>query len=91
MEKKRSANSARLTVTKMRFSTFACCCYFLFSLPFSEPKLLLGLGDKFHSLHKPGKGLCTSVECLRSAYELKRSMDTEVDPCQDFYRFACGK
>ena len=35
--------------------------------------------------------LCTSVKCLEDAYEIKRAMDLNVDPCDNFYQFACGR
>lgn len=38
---------------------------------------------------KPVK-ICNSPECLRSAANLKLSMDASVDPCDDFYQFSCG-
>lgn len=34
--------------------------------------------------------LCTSVDCLRVAYEVKRSLNFSVDPCDNFYKFTCG-
>ncbi|XP_046981477.1 neprilysin-1-like [Schistocerca americana] len=34
--------------------------------------------------------ICDSPECIRSAANLKRSMDPTADPCDDFYRYTCG-
>ncbi|XP_018319992.1 endothelin-converting enzyme homolog isoform X2 [Agrilus planipennis] len=35
--------------------------------------------------------MCTSDECLRSAANLKLSMNLAIDPCEDFYKFTCGR
>ena len=34
--------------------------------------------------------LCLTKECVTAAAEILGRMDSEVDPCQDFYKFACG-
>nr|XP_029723125.1 neprilysin-11-like isoform X2 [Aedes albopictus] len=34
---------------------------------------------------------CHSKECLRSAAAFKQNMDLNVDPCEDFYSYVCGK
>ncbi|XP_052865910.1 neprilysin-1 [Anopheles cruzii] len=40
-------------------------------------------------LHFPSD-VCHTAECLRSAAALKHSMDVTVNPCEDFYQYACG-
>ncbi|KAG0236303.1 hypothetical protein BGW42_003715 [Actinomortierella wolfii] len=35
-------------------------------------------------------GLCGSRECVLLAADILRDMKPEVDPCKDFYQFACG-
>uniref|UniRef100_A0A336KCR9 CSON013010 protein n=1 Tax=Culicoides sonorensis TaxID=179676 RepID=A0A336KCR9_CULSO len=34
--------------------------------------------------------LCTSTECVHSASKMLSRMNLEIDPCDDFYEFACG-
>ena len=34
--------------------------------------------------------VCLSEGCILTAAELLKQMDRNVEPCQDFYRFACG-
>ncbi|XP_055543681.1 uncharacterized protein LOC129729211 [Wyeomyia smithii] len=51
--------------------------------------LLIGLIVVACLLHFP-PAVCHSADCLRTAAALKQSMDTGVDPCEDFYRYTCG-
>merc|ERR1711931_443479 len=34
--------------------------------------------------------VCLTPECAVAAASIIQSMDVEADPCEDFYRFACG-
>ncbi|KAL1396525.1 hypothetical protein pipiens_010466 [Culex pipiens pipiens] len=45
--------------------------------------------DSQNDVHFPPE-ICLSPECLRSAANLKQTMNTRVDPCEDFYAFTCG-
>ena len=37
------------------------------------------------------KGVCSSKECKKAADNVLETMDPSANPCEDFYRFACGK
>jgi len=36
------------------------------------------------------KNVCTSADCVEAAAEILNSIDPEIDPCEDFYGFACN-
>ncbi|XP_062402074.1 endothelin-converting enzyme 1 isoform X1 [Sardina pilchardus] len=48
---------------------------------------LLTLGVHYRADHH---GVCLSESCVTVASAVLTSMDRSVDPCQDFYNYACG-
>ncbi|XP_044748546.1 neprilysin-like [Coccinella septempunctata] len=34
---------------------------------------------------------CETNECIRSAASMKFSMNVKTDPCQDFFKYTCGR
>lgn len=43
------------------------------------------------SLSIPNKNVCKTKECAVAAKFILDRMNSTVDPCDDFYEFACGK
>ncbi|XP_023678299.1 endothelin-converting enzyme 2b isoform X1 [Paramormyrops kingsleyae] len=39
---------------------------------------------------EPSRTLCLSEACVIVASKIVEALDRQVDPCQDFYRYACG-
>jgi len=39
---------------------------------------------------KERRDVCTTPECKAAAADIMATMDVEAEPCEDFYRFACG-
>lgn len=50
--------------------------------------LAVGLGISIH--HNYSSAECTSHACVKLSSQIISFMDGSIDPCQDFYQFACN-
>ena len=76
---------AALVCFSIAFLATALVFVFLVCKPvFSAPK------DLSTSSKVPSTGVCTSKSCMQTARTLRQNLNSEVDPCEDFYSFACG-
>ncbi|XP_014207875.1 neprilysin-2-like [Copidosoma floridanum] len=58
---------------------------------FSTAKTLSGsIGQKVPEVLLPLPEICNTTECKNTASSVLKNMDPTVEPCDDFYRFACG-
>uniref|UniRef100_A0A8C2IH95 Membrane metallo-endopeptidase-like 1 n=1 Tax=Cyprinus carpio TaxID=7962 RepID=A0A8C2IH95_CYPCA len=46
------------------------------------------IGLKYRS--KADRNICTTPQCVTAAARLLQNMDPSMEPCQDFYQYACG-
>ncbi|XP_067011967.2 neprilysin-11 [Anabrus simplex] len=53
--------------------------------------IVLVMRYEYNEANEVVERICETEECIRSADNLIQSMDPAVPPCQDFYRFACGR
>ena len=62
--------------------------FFPLNVPVSDNfGLSLNLGEISAA---PRSEVCLSEKCIINAADLLKQMDRNVDPCQDFFKFACG-
>ena len=49
------------------------------------------LGQSNNNKNNTTPKTCTSKACLKAANLILNNIDTNVDPCEDFYEFSCGQ
>ncbi|BES98587.1 Peptidase family M13 [Nesidiocoris tenuis] len=73
--KNRTKSEKRLALAVTLISAFALACFI---------SLIVIVSNR-------PKDLCYTTQCIKTASMLLDSLDTRHDPCDDFYKFTCGK
>ena len=64
--------------------------YLNFEDTFGQTQFQSGPRDVLEERSTLSTPVCISESCILSAADLLKQMDRDVDPCEDFFRFACG-
>ncbi|CAB3375652.1 Hypothetical predicted protein [Cloeon dipterum] len=74
-----------LVLVVFLFITVVILCIFIRG----NPQKLLLVGS--HLLREKGaEGYCMTTACVTAAASILQTMDQSVNPCEDFYQYACG-
>ncbi|KAK9869343.1 hypothetical protein WA026_003100 [Henosepilachna vigintioctopunctata] len=52
--------------------------------------IILSICLIFYNQYGEPKGVCLTSSCVHAASEIMDRLNESVDPCEDFYSFACG-
>ena len=80
------------SVKRWRFNrVLACVCVLLLAacVVFAVLYVLEARKGKESDHNESKNPTCYTAECLQIASQLTRNMNTSIDPCMDFYHFAC--
>ena len=76
---------------------FAIATFFLFSVSIGLIVVLASnrqqqeaAVENGNNVNHKDSNLCVTQECLRAAASIVQDMDQNVDPCKDFWNYACG-
>lgn len=80
-----------LEIVLLAISLLFILLFIIFVSLYATTKSRIDHGSPDKQLPLPGgENVCTSKHCVLTAGDLLRSIDTTVDPCDDFYHFSVG-
>lgn len=83
--------SAILTVSAVGLAVFAYHRHFVYSTETTQQqKRALYMFSMAHNQTNSKSGICQTPQCTRVAEYIKKSIDSTVKPCDDFFKFSCG-
>lgn len=88
-------NSSDKTTFVRKSKTICCALVFILLSAllgaFVVNTVLNGKLEDWIGINLRWRPICMTKECVSAAHELIKNMDDQVDPCEDFYSFACSR